>query len=503
MAQDARFVANLVRLLMAAVEHETTRIGVGLDFGTSNSTAAWFDGTSLRYVALEGMNPVMPTAIHLDRNYLSITGSGAIEQYVEENRGRLVELVPEVIGEVSTSVGGGDLSDSNPQLDGERSLVYGPLIDRTLPGRLFHGLKRLLGDRTIDRLSVFSKPFRLVALITPVLVRMREAIESQTARRVASLHAGRPVNFEGKDAARNTIATGRLLEAYGYAGLEDVHFYPEPVAATLSYLWRARPSERGIALTVDFGGGTLDLSVVRFEGTAFDVLGTDGIGLGGNRIDQLIFRRVLFPLLGEGEWYARRVEGRMIETPFAFHEFETGLLNWPITHMLNENRTRSMVVEALAQGGPAAIKFERLKDLISYNYSYNCFQAIKRAKAELSETTQSVIDIPELNLQVPFTRDQLNDILADELNNLRRLIDDLLVRVGLQRADITSVIRTGGSSLIVAVKDLLESMFPTKVAMHDPFTSVAGGLAIANYYRYAFDWDTRVREVSGYERRRS
>jgi len=470
-----------------------TRIGVGLDFGTSNSAAAWFDGEKLRYIALEGANPVMPTAIHLDRNYVSLTGSDAIDQYVEENRGRLVELVPEVIGEMSTSVGGGDLGDSNPQLDGERNLVYGPLVDRTLPGRLFHGLKRLLGDRTLDRLSVFAKPFRLVALITPVLVRMREAIEEQAGGPVASVHAGRPVNFEGKDATRNDVATNRLLEAYRHARFNEVSFYPEPVAATLSYLWRAAPSQRGIALTIDFGGGTLDLSVVRFDGSTFEVLGTDGIGLGGNRIDQLIFRSVLFPLLGAGEWYARRVEGRMIKTPFPFHEFETGLLNWPITHMLNENRTRTMVVEALAQGGPTAIKFERLKDLISYNYSYNCFQAIKRAKAELSDITETVIDIPELNLHVPFTREQLDNILAAELEELRTLIDNLIARVGLQRSDITTVIRTGGSSLIVAVKNLLETMFPAKVAMHDPFTSVAGGLAIADYYGYAFDWATHTR----------
>jgi hypothetical chaperone protein len=467
---------------------ERGRIGVGVDFGTSNSTAAWFDGKTLHYVHLERDSPVMPTAIHLDRGYTSITGGDAIDRYVEENRGRLVELVPEVIGEISTSVGSGELGDSNAQLDTQRSLVYGPLVDRTLPGRLFHGLKRLLGDSRIDRLSVFSKPFRLVALITPVLLRMREAIETQTHQRAVSVHAGRPVNFEGNDSRRNVVASERLLEAYRHAGFANVHFYPEPVAATLSYLWRTRPKEGGIALTVDFGGGTLDLSVLRFAGTTFEVLATDGVGLGGNRIDQLIYRRLLFPLLGDGEWYSRRVEGRVVESPFPFHEFETGLLNWPITHMLNENRTRTMVIEALAAGGPNAIKFERLKDLISYNYSYNCFQAIKRAKAELSEITETVIDIPELNLQVPFTRAQLDDILADELDELRKLIDALLSRVELQRADVTIVIRTGGSSLIVAVKSMLDAMFPGKVAMHDPFTSVAGGLAIADHYGYQFDW---------------
>lgn len=461
-------------------------IGIGLDFGTSNSTAAWFDGETLHYVLLEGSSPVLPTAIHLDRDYVAITGSDAIAQYVEENRGRLVELVPEIIGEASTSIGGGELGDSNSALDTARNPIYGQLVDRGLPGRLFHGLKRLLGDHRIDRLSVFDRPFRLVALITPVLLRMRAGIESETKRRIESIHVGRPVNFEGSDLSRNGVATSRLHEAYQHAAYRDMHFYPEPVAATLSYLWRAKPADKGIALTVDFGGGTLDLSVIKYDGTAFEVLGTDGIGLGGNRIDQLIFKSMLFPLLGEGESYSRKVDGRTIETPFPFHEFESGLLNWPITHMLNQNKTKTMVMEGIAQGGPNQIKFERLNDLISYNYSYNCFQAIKVAKAELSDKTETAIDVPELNLHIPFTREQLNRILANELANVTGLIDNLLVSVRLQRNDITLVVRTGGSSLIVAVKDLLEAMFPNKVAAHDPFTSVAGGLAIANYHRYRF-----------------
>jgi hypothetical chaperone protein len=145
-----------------------------------------------------------------------------------------------------------------------------------------------------------------------------------------------------------------------------------------------------------------------------------------------------------------------------------------------------MVMDAIAHGGPNKIKFERLNDLISYNYSYNCFQGIKAAKAELSDRIATAIDIPELNLHVPFTRAQLEEILAEELENLQHLIDHLLSSVGLQRTDITLVIRTGGSSLIVAVKQLLEDMFPDKVAAHDPFTSVAGGLAIANYFGYRF-----------------
>ncbi len=218
--------------------------GIGLDFGTSNSTAAWFDGRELHYVRVESDGPILPTAIHLDQHYTALTGRAAIEQYVEENRGRLVELAVEIIGEASGSIGGADLADDNPSLSTSRNPIYGQLTDRGLKGRLFHGLKRLLGDPTIERLSVFGQSFRIVALITPILERIRAGIEGERAERLSKVHIGRPVNFEGRDADRNAIALSRLGEAAGYAGLTGATFYPEPIAATLSWLWAAKPAER-------------------------------------------------------------------------------------------------------------------------------------------------------------------------------------------------------------------------------------------------------------------
>jgi hypothetical chaperone protein len=235
---------------------------------------------------------------------------------------------------------------------------------------------------------------------------------------------------------------------------------------------------------VDFGGGTLDLSVLRYRDTQFEVLATDGVGLGGDRIDQLIFRRMLFPLLGEGEMWSRWVDGKLIQTPFPFYEYEEALLNWPITHTLNQNRYTSRLAPAIAGGGAAAAKFDRLKHLINYNYTYNVFRAIRQAKAELSTVDETTIDIPELNLLVPFSRAQFDSLLADAMQTLEQLIVNVVAAAGLQYSDIDVVIRTGGSSQIVAVKELLDRHFPGKVTVHDPFTSVAGGLAIASYYTY-------------------
>lgn len=458
------------------------RVGIGLDFGTSNSAAAWFDGARLHRVVLEHAGPILPTAIHLDRAYAALTGSIAIERYVEENRGRRVELVAEVLGESATSVTGNATGEDISRLQTERHVVYGPLHDRTLPGRLFLGLKRLLGDPDLERLSVFERHYRIVALLTPILQHIRAALEQELGAPLPALHAGRPVTFEGRAGNRDALAVARLTEAYEHAGLKIAQFYPEPVAATLSWLQAARQRERGVALTVDFGGGTLDLAVVRFEGAKFQVLATHGMALGGDRIDQLIFEQMLFPELGKGERWVREVDGRVVDTLFPFHEFEAGIINWPTTFLLNQNQTRAMVVDRIARGGAAAPKFQRLLDLISFNYSYNCFQAIRRAKVELSSTEQTGIDIPELNLVVPFSRARFDAILEPVLARTRECIVTVLERACVTPGEVDVVIRTGGTSEIVAVRALLEGLFPGRVEGHDPFTSVAAGLAIASWH---------------------
>jgi hypothetical chaperone protein len=462
-------------------------IGVGVDFGTSNSTVAWFDGRQLRFVSVEANSPILPTAVHLSKEYEGTTGAAAIERYVQENTARLVHLVPEILGQAA-----GSIEDSSPEhemaeLTMSRNVVFGPLMDRGLPGRLFLGLKRLLGNPAIDRIFVFNRPYRLVALLTPVLLRLREAVEKELRAPVSRAHIGRPVNFEGGDVSRNSLAVSRLREACAHAGFRTVEFYPEPIAATLSFLWQRRLTGNGTVLTVDFGGGTLDLSVIRYSGAKFDVLSTAGADLGGDRIDQLIFRRLLFPLLGDGEVWSRRIDGHVVETPFPFNEYEEGVLNWAITHTLNQNRYKTRLTELIGAGNAAAVKFQRLQDLINYNYSYSVFSAIKKAKAELSTRDVTSIDIPELNLSVNFTRAQLNDILAPMMNQLVELVYKVVDRAHLPMNGIDLVVRTGGSSQIVAVRELLEELFPKKVTEHDPFTSVAAGLAIADYHGYRWE----------------
>lgn len=464
------------------------RNGIGIDYGTTNSAVAVFDGKQVRLVALEDADDIMPSATYIDRAVQTQTGASAIAQYITDNTGRTVEMVPEVIGETSSFVEHGD-SDSIAPVETVTQKVYGaPVIDSGLQGRLFRGTKRLLGDASVRRLMVFERPFRLVALITPLLLRMRLALESALGSATYA-HLGHPVNFEGRENYRNTTALQRLTEAYKYAGITEQTFYPEPIAAGVSFL-HANPDVAGSTLlTVDFGGGTLDFCVLKRRASGsddqrFDVIATHGIGLGGDHIDQCLFRELLFPLLGKGESWARRGMDREIETRFPFEDYEDLLLNWAVTYTLNQNKFTTPVMECIEAGGPAVAKFSRLRELIKRNLSYSVFQKIKDLKADLSDVPEALLDIPELDVELRLTRAEFERMIAGLLDQFTQALEQTLVRAQLNPADIDVVLRTGGSSLIPAVRQILDERFPNKVVEHDPFTSVATGLAIASYYGY-------------------
>jgi molecular chaperone DnaK (HSP70) len=97
-----------------------------------------------------------------------------------------------------------------------------------------------------------------------------------------------------------------------------------------------------------------------------------------------------------------------------------------------------------------------------------------------------MLDVPELDISIPFTRKLFEQMMTGMLSEIDTLLDQVLKSAGCEVENIDVVIRTGGSSQIAAVRRLLESRFPGKVTEHDPFTSVAAGLAIASYYGYEF-----------------
>ena len=75
-----------------------SRVGVGIDFGTSNSVAAVYDGENLSLIRLEKGQDIMPSATYLDSSKVAIWVKWRSVPMFRDNTGRTVGLVPEVIG---------------------------------------------------------------------------------------------------------------------------------------------------------------------------------------------------------------------------------------------------------------------------------------------------------------------------------------------------------------------------------------------------------------------
>jgi hypothetical chaperone protein len=473
-----------------ASTEDAGKIGIGVDYGTSNTAAAIFDGQRVHLVQLEENSGIMPTAVYIDRDFDASVGQQAVTDYITANQGRKVELSAEVLGEARTSTGQIDHGTNLPT-EADTNLVYGQSVqDASMPGRLFRGIKRLLGNKGNERIMVFDRPFRLVALVTPVLLRvykcLKQSVELIAEPGGAELsvdHAciGHPVNFEGQEQEHNQIALDRLQEAFGHAGIKQQNLFAEPNAAVMSYLVSQDEVEAKVILTVDFGGGTLDLCVLAEKEGNYEVIATHGVGLGGDHIDQAMFRALLFPLMGKGERWQREVDGRHVETLFPFESYEELIINWTVSYMLNQNQYLTPVRDMMTKGGAEAEKFERLYDLITQNYSYQVFQRLKECKEALSTQEEALLDIPEINVSMTLSRQRFNELIARPLELFSKAVTDTLTKAGLTDSDVSLVIRTGGSCLIHSVTQILEQRFAGRVVEHDPFTSVAAGLAIADY----------------------
>ena len=89
--------------------------------------------------------------------------------------------------------------------------------------------------------------------------------------------------------------------------------------------------------------------------------------------------------------------------------------------------------------------------------------------------------VDELDLRLPLDCNTLDHIVTPLMDQAGEALDSVLDAAGVEADKLAVVVRTGGSSRLRAASRLLESRFPGRVVEHDPFTSIAAGLAIASW----------------------
>jgi hypothetical chaperone protein len=258
------------------------------------------------------------------------------------------------------------------------------------------------------------------------------------------------------------------------AGFSDFRFVPEPIAAGLHFA-ATLPAPRTV-LVFDFGGGTLDVTVMRIGGGERAVLATTGIVLGGNILDEDIMDERLLKYFGEGlRWGDQHL-------PLPNHILDS-IRRWYTIPDLNEPRTIAFLENLERETTGAARRQARaLIALVRGNHGWSLFREIERAKIGLSDRERERIayGAAAIAIDEPLPRREFEALIETRVRQAGRCIERALDAAALEADQIDAVVRTGGSSAIPRFQRLLADMFGAdKLRFQDAFTSVVTGLALS------------------------
>ncbi len=349
-------------------------------------------------------------------------------------------------------------------------------IDELEPGRLFRSLKSYLPDADYDGTSIWGRFYRLEDLAGVFLLLTRLRAEELLGREVDEVVLGRPVHFAGgADAGDDRLAEERLARAAVLAGYRRVHFQLEPVAA--AYRYYHERGAGGTILVFDFGGGTLDVTVMEQDRVGRrQVLATAGVGIAGDAFDRKIVTDRLARHFGAGLTYGPK-QLRMPRTIFE------DLSDWHALGQMNRPEFLHYLAEVeRSTRDPGPVR--ALRSLVGNSYGLRMFDQVERAKIVLSSAEQAAVRLRgrDLAVEEPISREQFEHTIRADANAITACVDEALRLAQLAPARVDAVIRTGGSSLIPLFQRMLAARFGAgKLQAIDEFSSVTAGLAIASH----------------------
>jgi hypothetical chaperone protein len=414
------------------------QIVFGIDFGTTNSALSVYRNGTVEMIAVDGNGAgeaLMRSVLYFNEENEIFTGQEAIRQYVGDGA----------------------------------------------CGRFMQSIKTFLPNTSFDSTEIFGKRYAIDDLVAIILRKLKAAGEAHVGCSVDSVVLGRPVLFS-PDAAKDAVAQQRLEKAARKAGFTKIWFQYEPVAAALTFEETLQPGQEKIVFIGDFGGGTSDFSVIRVKGGAFersdrrgDVLSLGGVYTAGDKFDSQIMwdkvahhfgRHAKYKTMGKDDW---------INVPKSLTHT---LCQWHRIPLLRARRTREhiRVIKGTTNNRRA---IENLENIISDNYGFFLFQAIEKAKCELSGQDRAVIRFTErdLNINEEIGKNEFEVINGENFRQIAACIDEVIAGSGLTPRQMDTVFLTGGTSRIPHIQTLFTERFGRdKLEQRDAFTSVVHGL---------------------------
>jgi len=214
------------------------------------------------------------------------------------------------------------------------------------------------------------------------------------------------------------------------AGLDVVRIINEPTAASLAFGLDKTKQDMKI-LVFDFGGGTLDVTIMEMGGGVFEVMITSGdTQLGGTDMDKVV-----------------------------------------INYILDEFKKKEGVELTKDSTAMARIR-----------------EAAEKAKIELSTIMETDINLPFIshdpssgakNLELRLTRAKLDELIRPIIERCKPSIEKALEDAKLSKSDVNKIVMVGGPTRIPLVKKFVgEVLGKEPESGIDPMEAVAMGAAI-------------------------
>jgi hypothetical chaperone protein len=432
---------------------------VGIDFGTSNSGVAVSDGHSVSLLPIDKKNlvpEVVKTILYITRDGKSVIGQEAVELYYRHNVNRQRRYVKKRVGEVE-------------YMGAEMFYVTDvfTLVDELQPGRLLQFIKTALRSEGYDGTQVFDRYYSIVDIVAMYLRGLKYRAEQILGEDIAGVTLGRPVKF-APSPERDRKAQEMLAQAAHDAGFKRVEFELEPVAAALYYEQSIdRPQN---VVIFDFGGGTLDITVMRLGGGQRKVFASGGVDIAGSDFDRAIIEQRMLAHFGQGQ----------VDSDLQIRELVEAVSDWMVLPDLSVPRARTRLERAILDG-MAPVRLKSLEALIFNDLAFSFYNSVEAAKIALSGQGAALIELKDkdIDLWELYTRSQFESDISDYRQRIEQVLLDTIAASGFDPEQIDAVVKTGGSSNIPTFADLLASVFGAdKVKSSNAFSSVTSGLGI-------------------------
>ena len=354
----------------------------------------------------------------------------------------------------------------------KHSIIIPDIVNQTqVKNGFVYNVKRILGkvesqfeDSEIDE-RMFNSPLKFDEHQNPYFEVSYKVKKSKETRNVYPIEVVTEILKRCKEEADNLLDTSpefrdcvmtipnyffdpskkALREAAKRAGLNVLYFLKEPTAAGIRFISDSNEIREGeMVMVFDFGGGTLDLTLMVRNGDDFDVKAQGGDpNLGGTKIDEIFCKYVL-----------QRYQ--------------------------NENG------EALLGDDVDSPKYRK-------NYN-KLLDSCHHAKERLSAEDRVPVILTDIggNCDVEINVEEFNASVLEDGEVIRR-IDNALKRLfaesHIDKEYISSVILIGGSSKIPHIqnhlKDLFKSVPVSNTRDYNPHTTVVEGamrVKVNNWY---------------------